>query len=87
MRTVLLSSLLAFPQISLAEKLDGEVRYYDPGKRIDIGIRPEVDKSYNLSSKETIYKIDPAVSVGSKVEVEETKDEAGQKLVTIHIKS
>lgn len=69
-----------------AVKLDGTVSYYKPGEWIAIVIRPQVEKTYNLADKDNTYVLDPDLRVGSKVNMEESKDSSGHTTVSIHLK-
>ncbi|MCU1262945.1 MAG: hypothetical protein JWO80_5830 [Bryobacterales bacterium] len=66
-------------------KLAGQVRYYEPGKRIGIDIQPQVEKIYDLTAKDCTYVVDPDVRVGSNVITEEKKEENGKKMVSIRV--
>ena len=63
--------------------LVGEVNSYQRGKSIEIVAQPAVDKTFDLTTRVCKYLIDPDIVVGSKVEVEETIDKQGHKVVFI----
>jgi hypothetical protein len=63
----------------------GAVRVYEPGKFLDLDVRPMVDQKFDLTSTSPRYVVEDGVKVGSKVEVE-SKSDGGQKTVTIRVK-
>jgi len=66
--------------------INGKVRYYEPGKKISISIRPQVQQTYDLSASDTRFQLDPGLQVGSKVEIVEEKDEGHNKVVVIRLR-
>lgn len=60
----------------------GTVKTYDPGKKIKVLVGKK-SHSFVLDSKSVNTTVDPAVAVGSKVKVVESKNAEGTKTLTI----
>jgi hypothetical protein len=60
----------------------GTVKTYEPGKKIKVLVGTK-SRSFTLDSKSVNTTVDPAVAVGSKVKVVESKNAEGIKTLTI----
>lgn len=63
----------------------GSVKEYEAGKKIKIATSKSKSKSFDLDAKDTTATVDPAVAVGSRVQVVDAKDDAGNHVITVSI--
>jgi hypothetical protein len=61
----------------------GTVKMYEPGKKIKVLVGTKTH-SFSLGSKSVNTTVDPAVAVGSKVKVIESKNADGIKTLTVN---
>jgi hypothetical protein len=65
----------------------GTVTSYEAGKKIEVLTGTSDNHSFDLNDKKTTVNIDGDVRVGSKVAVTERTDDAGRKIVDIHVEA
>lgn len=61
----------------------GSVKTFDAGKEIVVTGPKKKSYSFDLDDKNMMSKVDPAVTVGTKVKVVEHTDSAGMKTLTV----
>jgi hypothetical protein len=61
----------------------GTVKSYTAGKKIKVLVGKKT-RSFDLNSKKVSTTVDPAVTVGSKVKIVETKNADGMKTITVN---
>ena len=64
----------------------GTVKEYEAGKELKVLVGTKTH-SFTLDSKDVNISVDPAVAVGTKVKVVESKDANGIKTLTVNITS
>ncbi len=64
----------------------GTVKEYEAGKELKVLVGKKTH-SFTLDSKDVNVSVDPAVAVGTKVKVIESKDGSGIKTLTVNIAS
>ncbi len=67
------------------EEVIGTVTAYKAGKEIEVLTGDNKKHSFGLDQKDTRVDIDPRVTVGTKVQLVQTKDNAGRKSLSISI--
>jgi len=65
----------------------GTVTSYKAGEKIEVLTGTSDNHSFDLDGKKITVNIDGDVRVGSKVTVTERKDDAGRKIVDIHVEA
>ncbi len=71
---------------SAAVQHEGQVGFYEPGKKLAITVRPQVEVTYDLSDPKKAYKIPPDLKVGDNVVSSEQEQDHGPTIVTVTIK-
>lgn len=66
-----------------SETVVGTVTDFGPGKRIVVLTGDGTKHSYDLDDKKTVSSIDPRVAVGTKVQLDSTKDNDGRRSVRV----
>jgi hypothetical protein len=67
------------------EEVIGTVTAYKAGKEIVVLTGDNKKHSFDLDQKDTTAEIEPRVTVGTKVQVVQTKDDAGRKSVVVSV--
>jgi hypothetical protein len=68
-------------------KYKAEVRQYKPGNFLEVDIGDKRGKTYDLTDKDTIYRIDPDIAPGRQISITEKRDPNGQKVVEVRLGS
>jgi len=67
------------------EEVIGTGTAYKPGKEIEVLTGDNKKHSFGLDQKDTRVDIDPRVTIGTKVQLVQTKDDAGRKSISVSI--
>ena len=67
------------------EEVIGTVTAFKAGKEIEVLTGDNKKHSFQLDQKETRVDIDPKVTIGTKVQVVQTKDDAGTKSIVVSV--
>lgn len=81
---------LKTPEGTVESKLEtvvGTVTEYMAGKKIEIMTGDNDKHSYDLEDPDVSYSVDPKVAVGSKVKLEQSTNDAGKKVVAVHLQA
>ena len=70
---------------TVGETVVGTVTEYGPGKRIVILTGDGKKHDFDLADKKTTSTVDPHVAVGSKVQLDSTKDDSGNRTLNVVI--
>lgn len=65
------------------KKVIGTVKSLEAGKKIVVTGPKNKDYSFDLDDKDMTANVDPAIAVGNKVEVIESTDDAGKKMLKV----
>ncbi len=69
------------------ETVVGTVTEYTAGKKIKVMTGDNDDHSFDLNDSDVIFNIDSGVAVGSKVKLEQSTNDAGKKVVVVHLQA
>lgn len=72
---------------SKMETVVGTVTEFTAGKKIEILTGDNAKHAFDLDDADVIYSVDPQVAVGSKVKLEQSTNDAGKKVVTVHLQA
>ncbi len=72
---------------SKMETVVGTVTEFTAGKKIVILTGDNDKHSFDLDDSDVIYRVGPKVAVGSKVKLEQRTNDAGKKVVTVHLQA
>jgi hypothetical protein len=72
--------------VSVTEQ-EGEVRFYERGKKLAISIRFQVEVTYDLTDSNKVYIIPSDLAVGDQVICSEQPQEHGPTRITITVKA
>ncbi len=67
------------------EEVIGTVTAYKAGKEIVVLTGDNKKHSFDLNQKDTRVDIEPRVTIGTKVQVVQTRDDAGSKSITVSV--
>ncbi len=65
---------------------EGEVTYYEKGKKLAVRIRSQVEITYDLSDTHKVYSLPPDLKVGDQVLCSEADQTSSTKIITITLK-
>lgn len=69
------------------ETVVGTVTEYSAGKKIEIMTGDNDNHPFDLDDSDVIFTIDSGVSVGSKVKLEQSTNDAGKRVVVVHLQA
>ena len=67
------------------EEVIGTVTAFKAGKEIEVLTGDDKKHSFDLDEKDTRVDIDPRVTIGTKVQVVQTKDDTGRKSIVVSV--